>query len=234
MIPLISLDAQAPDREAAARLAEAAAHVLKISAAPADLPEARSFIAEPIGPITTRSVAAGHRTLRCSEWRSSYSACGASVSCWFPRSPAPCACPRRNRRRGRPSERDLLAARVRAYDPLHAAGRRSVLESGSNGLSVARPRAALGTDGFGDLVLRRDLDYVSVPVRQHRRAVDVDWPVVPRASDDFETRDAAGDPEAEGIAAAHDHQPVHGTGPLFPLCDGPRRTAGAVAAVVRV
>ena len=64
MIPLISLDAQAPDREAAARLAEAAAHVLKISAAPADLPEARSFIAEPIGPITTRSVAAGHRTLR--------------------------------------------------------------------------------------------------------------------------------------------------------------------------
>ena len=63
MIPLISLEAQAPDREAAARLAEAAAHALKISAAPADMPEARSFIAEPVGPITTRSLAAGHRAL---------------------------------------------------------------------------------------------------------------------------------------------------------------------------
>jgi hypothetical protein len=62
-IPLISLEAQAPDRGAATRLAEAAAHALKISAAPADMPEARSFIAEPVGPITTRSLAAGHRTL---------------------------------------------------------------------------------------------------------------------------------------------------------------------------
>jgi hypothetical protein len=63
-IPLISLEAQAPDREAAARLAEAAAHALKISAAPSDMPEARTFIAEPVGPIKTRSLAAGHRTLR--------------------------------------------------------------------------------------------------------------------------------------------------------------------------
>jgi hypothetical protein len=63
LIPLISLEAQAPDRGAAARLAEAAAHTLKISAAPADMPGARSFIAEPVGPITTRSLPADHRTL---------------------------------------------------------------------------------------------------------------------------------------------------------------------------
>lgn len=62
-IPLISLEAQAPDRGAAARLAEAAAHALKISAAPADMPKAQSFIAEPVGPITTRSLPADHRTL---------------------------------------------------------------------------------------------------------------------------------------------------------------------------
>ena len=64
MIPLISLEAQAPDRGAAARLAEAAAHALKISAAPADMPEAQSFIAEPVGPITTRILPADHRTLQ--------------------------------------------------------------------------------------------------------------------------------------------------------------------------
>jgi hypothetical protein len=64
LIPLISLEAQAPDRGAAARLAEAAAHALKISAAPADIPEARSLIAEPVGPITTRSIPSDHRTLR--------------------------------------------------------------------------------------------------------------------------------------------------------------------------
>jgi hypothetical protein len=62
-IPLISLEAQAPDRETAARLAEAAAHALKISAAPPEMPEARSFIAEPVGPITTGSLPAGRRTL---------------------------------------------------------------------------------------------------------------------------------------------------------------------------
>ncbi len=63
LIPLISLEAQAPDRGAAARLAGAAAHALKISAAPAEMPKAQSFIAEPVGPITTQSLPADHRTV---------------------------------------------------------------------------------------------------------------------------------------------------------------------------
>lgn len=64
MIPLISLEAQAPDREAAARLAEAAAQALKASAAPADTPEARRLIAEPVAPIEARSLEGDHRALR--------------------------------------------------------------------------------------------------------------------------------------------------------------------------
>ena len=94
-----------------------------------------------------------------------------------------------------------------------------------NGLSVARPRAGLGTDGFLDFVLRRDLDDLSVPVRPYRRAVDVDRLVLPRAGDDLEARDVAGHFKAEGIAAAHNEQAFDLA--LVPLVRG-NREAGAV------
>ena len=63
-IPLISLGAaQAPDRGAAARLAEAAVQALKISAAPADTPEARTSSPSPSPRSRLWDLAADHRTL---------------------------------------------------------------------------------------------------------------------------------------------------------------------------
>jgi hypothetical protein len=62
-LPIISIDARAPDRRSAARLAAVAANTLKVVAAPGDAPATRGFVVNLFSPISAHEVVQGPRRL---------------------------------------------------------------------------------------------------------------------------------------------------------------------------